>query len=598
LVALDRAPSRVESPPRPLWQLTYDPGLQHDPTWSPDGRRVAYTSDRAGNSDIWVQALADPTPIRVTSSSAHEWQPDWSPDGRWLAFRSERDGGGLYVISPRGGAERRVAEFGYRPRWSPDGSRILFSNSGLHLNVPPRMYVVGLNGQAPRPVRSDLLAEFREVSVGWHPDGAHVSIWGRHRQTGWTFLTAPVAGGPASRWTLSPEVERQLDAAATTLTRFVWSSSAQYLYFEGLSENVRNIWRVTVDPHTMAWIAGPERLTTGVGDDSGIALSPDGTKLVFSIQSANTRLWAFPFDAASGKLTGPGEPVTSGAMDVLNFDAPADSTRFVYRTIRAGQHELWERSIDNGRERLLIGDHEWARVGPTWSADGQRLAYQRGRRSSDGRWVEQAVAVLPASGGAEELLTTPGRLGMVPTDWSRDGSLILGACWTAEQRSGVCVLPVASAPHAERHVRLVTSKPRWDLYEQRFSPDQRRISFNAVDATDASVSAIHVVPASGGPWTAITDGRSFDDVPRWAPDGRAVYFVSNRGGFLNVWGRRFDPAAGRPIGPPFQVTSFDGPREMLLPRMGNIKLVVSSNRLLVPVVETAGRIWILDNVDR
>ncbi|MGH9161936.1 MAG: winged helix-turn-helix domain-containing protein [Vicinamibacteraceae bacterium] len=598
LVALDGPRSGTPAPPRPLRQLTYEPGLQHEPSWSPDGQQVAYTSDRAGSSDVWVQALDTPSPFRVTSSPAHDWQPDWSPDGKWLAFRSERAGGGIYVISPRSGAERRIADFGYRPRWSPDGSRILFSSSGLYLSVPPRMYVVGLDGRPPRPVRNDLMTEFRSVAVGWHPDSERVSIWGR-RETGWSFLTAPVAGGPATVSAISPAVARQLDEADVTLSRFVWSPSGRYLYFEGESEHVRNLWRLTVDPRTLAWIGGPERLTTGVGDDTGIALSPDGTKLAFSGQSANTRLWAFPFDPATSRLAHPGTPVTSGAMDVLNFDAPADGRRLVYRTIRAGQYELWEQLLDDGRERLVIGGHGWTRAGPTWSNDGSYLAYFRGPTSPEGSRAEQAVAVLPIDSGVEHLLTTPGQLTLIPTDWSHDGTLILGSCrYPKARRSSTCVLPVRSAPHAEHRVRLVASAPTKNLHEQRFSPNQRWISFNAVDATDASISGIHVVATSGGPWTAITDGRAFDDAPRWAPDGRTLYFVSNRSGFLNVWGRRFDPTSGVPVGDQFQVTSFDGPEQMLTPHMERIGLVISSHRLVVPIIETSGRIWILDNVNR
>ena len=66
---------------------------------------IAFTSDRAGNPDIWVQGVGDAHPIRLTSAPEPDWQPDWSPDGDSLVFRSERDGGGLYVV-PAGGGER------------------------------------------------------------------------------------------------------------------------------------------------------------------------------------------------------------------------------------------------------------------------------------------------------------------------------------------------------------------------------------------------------------------------------------------------------------------------------------------------------------
>lgn len=132
----------------------------------------------------------------------------------------------------------------------------------------------------------------------------------------------------------------------------------------------------------------------------------------------------------------------------------------------------------------------------------------------------------------------------------------------------------------------------------RFFPDQRWISFVAIDETVSDASRVYVVPASGGAWMAMTDGRSFDDKPRWAPDGRTLYFVSSRNGFLNVWGRRFDSDSGQPVGDTFQVTSFESPRQMLSPQLRRMEIAVAANRLFLPIAERRGAIWILHQVDR
>ena len=55
-------------------------------------------------------------------------------------------------------------------------------------------------------------------------------------------------------------------------------------------------------------------------------------------------------------------------------------------------------------------------------------------------------------------------------------------------------------------------------------------------------SRLYVTPASGGPWTQITDGKHWDDKPRWSPDGKTIYFVSGRGASLMSWGIHFDSA--------------------------------------------------------
>ena len=61
-----------------LTRLTFDEGLQTDPVPSPGGESVAYTSNKAGNFDIYSQPLGGGNSVRITSHAAHDWQPDWS----------------------------------------------------------------------------------------------------------------------------------------------------------------------------------------------------------------------------------------------------------------------------------------------------------------------------------------------------------------------------------------------------------------------------------------------------------------------------------------------------------------------------------------
>ncbi len=109
--------------PLRLSRLTFEDGFQTDPALSPDGKFLAYATDRNGNFDIYTQPIEGGKAVRVTDSPAHDWEPSWSAGGQ-IVFRSERDGGGLYVVSPTGGSERRLTTFGRRPLWSPDGVRV------------------------------------------------------------------------------------------------------------------------------------------------------------------------------------------------------------------------------------------------------------------------------------------------------------------------------------------------------------------------------------------------------------------------------------------------------------------------------------------
>jgi DNA-binding winged helix-turn-helix (wHTH) protein len=98
-------------PPAPkhiLTRLTSDTGLTTDPALSPDGKLLAYASDRSGegNLDIWVRHVGGGEPVRLTTDQADEGQPSFSPDGGKIVFRSEIGEGGLYVMPALGGKPR------------------------------------------------------------------------------------------------------------------------------------------------------------------------------------------------------------------------------------------------------------------------------------------------------------------------------------------------------------------------------------------------------------------------------------------------------------------------------------------------------------
>jgi Tol biopolymer transport system component len=612
----------VPGPPaqRVLTQITFDAGLQAEPTWSPDGRFVAYSSDRKGNFDIWVQPVAGGNPVPVTKDSAHDWEPAWSPDGNEIVFRSERGGGGLFVVPVLGGHERKIADFGYRPRWSPDGAQILFFSLPSFLQGtanPDRLYVTTPTGGRPREVLAEFMAQFRSPpAVAWYPQGRRLSVAGNHFQFGVGIWTMPLDGGAPLKSEFSPEAQQQFRAAGLIFPgpiglagQFAWSRSGQALYFEGVSRGVSNLWKVAVDPGTLRIIGGLERLSGGAGRDADFALSQDEKKLAFVIRSERTRIWSLPFDAATGQLKGEGTPVTPVGMDALRPNLSRDGKKLVFRLFRAGNQELWEKSLEDDAETLLA-PRELAGGTPCWSQDGTRLAFLHFHTTKR----EYALVLLRSGGGNEQFISLPSSSPMTPVDWSRDGKWLLGVSPRGTPgRTAICLLPVAGAVNADTETRVVTAHAEYNLWQAKFSPDQRWICFNAINAIDARVSTIHVirapdltqpVPREGksigrSEWTPITEGTYWDDKPRWSPDGKTLYFISSRTGFLNVWGIRFDPANGQPVGEPFRVTAFENPGQMIYPQnVGNLEMALAEDRLVVPIMHVSGNIWVLENVDR
>ena len=607
-----RSPNQTQ---RALSRLTFDVGLQSRPTWSPDGRFLAYSADYGdkGNFDIWVQPVSGGNPIQLTKSKAQDWQPSWSPDGNSIVFRSEREGGGMYLIpAPTGGNERRLTTFGYRPRWSPDGTQILFYDSMLGPNsTRPRIFVATLDGKPPSELLPEFLNEFfgsrTGLNVGWHPDGQHISVLGQHNKLGLGFWTLPKGGGAAVKSDLSQEVEQQIKQSTLEFSDFVWAPSGQALYLEGISKGVKNLWKIGVDPKNLNWISGPERLTTGPGADTEIAISPDGKKLAFTARTERTRVWLAAFDSAKGRTKGEWQPVTSADKDAWFPALSPDGRKLAFIATRSGNQDFWEQSIrdvwvkslDDGVETLLAGGDAYARFRPTWAPDSQRLAYRRARISQPTEGLHERGLVVKAVGsGEQEILISAGSLNEFVFDWSANGDSLLGNFRNHELGPiGLCLFPIAAAPQADNQPRVITSQPNKSIWQMNFSPDQRWISFNALNLSGPTNSIIYVIPASGGEWIPITDGKYWCDKPRWAPDGKTIYFTSNRTGFSNIWGIRFDLQKGGPVDEPFQVTNFESPSRMISQVGALAEISLTNDRFALDITEMSGNIWILDKID-
>ena len=607
---------KLQSPASPkhrtLSRLTFDDGLQIGATWSPDGRYIAYSSDRGGKFDIWVQQVTGGDPIQITKGPGHHWQPDWSPDGKYIAYRSEEGDGGIYVVPALGGAglERKIAAFGYYPRWSPNSLQVLFQTHFTAIGYSNRFYIAQLDGSAPREVLAEFLAQNKlwARAAVWHPDGERVTVWVGDSSPSPRFWMVPLAGGPGIKMEITPVVQKELAEVSGEGEvgqqlgdySFSWSPSGDVVYFERGYRGARNIWKMTIDPKTLRG-TGIERLTTGSGPDAGLAVSRDGRRLAFTAKSQRIRPWLFPFDATTGHIKGNGNAITSPGRTSVEASLSRDGTKVAYFVPHGESYgaayvdvrnEVWLKSLVDGREAPVIAD-DYSRWFPRWSPDGMQLTYQRRNRRTN----EQQFMVWSSQSHEEEPLTTVNNTLGVAFDWSPDGKWLL-AVGPRIQPSEIWLVPVASAPHADTVAQKIISDPAYQLYQPHFSPNGRWIVFEAVANSPNPESTLYLVPASGGPWRRITDSKHWDDKPRWSPDGGTIYFVSGRGGFFNLWGIHFDPVAGKTGGQPFQVSKFESPRLMVPRWIPAVGLSLTQDKLVLTMAEEFGSIWVLDNVDR
>jgi TolB protein len=146
------------------------------PSWSPDGTRLAFASDRDGYDDIWIIDIDGDHLTNLTNDEARDHSPAWSPDGQWIAFASVRDSlyWELYLMRPDGSDLHRLTWWDdasdLSPSWSPDGERLTFASKR---DDNWEIYVMDRDGShLTRLTRH----EADDTNPDWSPDGSRIAF--------------------------------------------------------------------------------------------------------------------------------------------------------------------------------------------------------------------------------------------------------------------------------------------------------------------------------------------------------------------------------------------------------------------------------------
>jgi TolB protein len=136
-------------------RLTTDPGTDTSPSWSPDGRRIAFVSNRSGNPHIYVMNADGSEQRRLTFQGNYNQTPRWSPRGDLIAFtaRDERRAFDIFTVSPETGKVARVTQdqglTNSEPSWAPNGRLLVFLSDR---NGTPQLVVSTPSGDRQRVV--------------------------------------------------------------------------------------------------------------------------------------------------------------------------------------------------------------------------------------------------------------------------------------------------------------------------------------------------------------------------------------------------------------------------------------------------------------
>ena len=445
-------------------QLTDGHGDDRDPRISPDGKKVAFSSDRAfkGNYDIWVADIESGKVTQRTSAPADEFEPAWSPDGSDIAFVSGTGANGTSIqqIDISNGEKTIVtAPKGSHvnsPSWSPDGQKIAYTE---------------FSGRKTR-------LKVGDETVGDADD---------------------VFPFPA-RW-LSPD-ELLYTADGKILATKIGGETKPVPFRATFSLN-----RPEYRHRKMDFDSKVPRPVKGILNP---ALSPDGKRIAFE---ALNQLWLMEIGGKPQPLTG----------DNFYKQSPAwspDGTKIAFSSDKAGTADIYVLDLASKAERRITNFDDSAELNPVWSPDGKRIGFQRQGGATyiadlDTGKVDVAIATVTYE---------PGK----PSFSKNGTALSLAALrpYTHRFREGTSLIETVDLQ--THNVTLTEPAPYKSISSRGsdgpiYSPDGTRMAF----VMDGYLWT-RPVDANGIPTgEARPINEEMTDAPSWSGDGKQMLYLSN-----------------------------------------------------------------------
>ena len=444
---------------------------ESQPSYSPDGKTLAFVSDRTGGGDIYLLTLATGDLRRLTFDDGNDLLDGWSRDGQWIYYSSgSRDiaGNDIYRVRAAGGmpmlvsADRFTNEFAAAP--SPDGQSIAFSARG---NGPGQWWRKGHShlDESEIWIMRGLSTTAYEKLV----DRAGKNYWPMWSQDGRSVYFMSDRTGAENLW-VKPLSGQPRQITQFRAGRVLWpdiSTDGKTIVFE------RNfgVWALDVDSGKAAEVPirrrgasiGPvtEHLTL-TNTFSDLSLSPDGRKVVFVARGE--------IFAASAKDGGDAARVTRSLAREAQIEWAPDSRRIVYMSERENVTHLFLYDFTASTETQLTRNTRNDEA-PKFSPDGQMLAFVRD---------DKELVVLDLA-NKQERVVAKGFISASPRNlaWSSDNTWIAYLGLSTRSFRNAYLVPAAGGDS-----RPVSAIPNANTNGLSWSPDGTFLIFNTSQRTE------------------------------------------------------------------------------------------------------------------
>lgn len=371
------APAPVASPGPPrTFPITSSRGLERHPAISPDGRRLAYVSNDAGETfDLYVKDVDSPSALRLTASPSSECCPAWSPDQRTIAFLRLVGNEALLLTMPAtGGAEERQTDltpwFGSALSFSPDGRFLAYSDRGPS-GGPFLVKLLELATGEIRTLTKADPASSGDAFAKFSPDGGQIAFarLSASRDVAMADLyVVPVKGGEPRRLTHNDRFVGDLD----------WTPDGRELLFVSDRTGALRFWRVAVtggDP-ALVWPGGdPSPANTfaeGLIDVSHafrFSAARSSSRLALTQRAYDTNI--FRLDPRSPGTDSP--PFIGSSQVDESPQVSPDGRHIALSSMRSGEQAIWICYSDGSACGLLARTINGGT--PRWAPDSQSVVF-------------------------------------------------------------------------------------------------------------------------------------------------------------------------------------------------------------------------------